>query len=135
MKIKEVHDGINFHRLAAVIQINRSVPTSQSVAVPAMREMPPVHDAVSCYSPRSCAHIKNTLFLFVFVLEHLFQSSQIFPDWLSTSRTTPHQAYSVYHWPRMCIESEAMQASKWGLSQMGLVRCVNRSTNFAWTVM
>ena len=48
MKIKEVHDGINFHRLAAVIDITRSVPTSQSVAVPAMREMPPVHGAVSC---------------------------------------------------------------------------------------
>ena len=48
MKIKEVHDGINFHRLAAVIHITRSVPTSQSVAVPAMREMPPVHGAVSC---------------------------------------------------------------------------------------
>ena len=48
MKIKEVHGGITFHGLAAVIHITRSLPTSQSVAVPAMREMPPVHGAVSC---------------------------------------------------------------------------------------
>ena len=48
MKIKEVHDGINFHGLAAVRHIIRSVPTSQSVAVPVIKEMPPVHGAVSC---------------------------------------------------------------------------------------
>ena len=125
-----MHDGINFHRLAPVIHITRSVPTSQSVAVASHEgNATRARRCFLLFTTFLCTHKEH----FVFV--RLFQSSQIFPDWLSTSCTTPHQAYSVCHWPRMCIESEAMQTSKWGLSQMGLVRYVNRSTNFAWTVM
>ena len=43
-----LHDERNFHCLASVIHITRSVPTSQSIAMPATREMQPMHGAVSC---------------------------------------------------------------------------------------